>query len=256
MCNDSTNRDCGCACVGPQGPQGVMGLQGLQGMQGPAGQNGIQGPQGAQGMQGPMGLSGVDGQLGPQGPQGLSGEQGAHGLQGVAGKDCDCSQKKDCCCDAYANLYAIPPQLLGAFGTNTDTVIFQSLNAVTAPDFDMSNIGITGEIKFLKSGVYVIRWGAEAKVEPPIPLPVPSFSFGLWINGLVVGGSVQSGYTQAPGDDTLPISNEVIIAVNAGDVLKLRNASSFSVEMDPNTIGILFPVVVASLCIHCLKDLS
>ncbi len=102
----------------------------------------------------------------------------------------------------------------------------------------------------------MINWGSEAKVQPPIPSPTPSFSFGLWINNVVVPGSVISGYTQAPNDDTLHIDNEVIIKVNANDVLKLRNASAFILEMAPNTVGIQFPVVVATLNIHCLKDMS
>jgi hypothetical protein len=114
-------------------------------------------------------------------------------------------------------------------------------------------MGVDGSIKFLKSGVYVLNWGAEAKVQAPIVAPTPSFSFGLWLNNVVVPGSVISGYTQAPNDDTLHITNEVIIPINANDVVKLRNASAFILEMAPNTIGIQFPVVVASLNIHCLK---
>jgi len=123
--------------------------------------------------------------------------------------------------------------------------------------FDLSQMGVDGSIKFLKSGVYYINWGAEAKVEPPVPSPTPSFSFGLWMNNdpLPIPGSVLSGYTQAPNDDTLEISGEVTIHVNANDVLKLRNASSLVVNMNPNTIGIQFPVTVASLNIHCLKSL-
>lgn len=114
-------------------------------------------------------------------------------------------------------------------------------------------MSIDGSVKFLKSGIYYINWGSESKVEPPIPSPTPSFSFGLWINGQIIPGSTLSGYTQAPNDDTLHISGEVIVQVNANDVLKLRNASSLVVNMNPNTIGIQFPVTVASLTIHCLK---
>jgi len=116
-------------------------------------------------------------------------------------------------------------------------------------------MGVNGDVKFLKSGIYYINWGAEAKVEPPVPSPTPSFSFGLWLNGVIVPGSTLSGYTQAPNDDTLHISGEVIISVKAGDILRLRNASSLIVNMNPNTIGIQFPVTVASLTIHCLKEI-
>jgi len=228
MCKDDMSHDykrcCGCCCE--QGPQGVPGLQG---------------PQGIQGVPGPQGIAGQNGMQGPQ------------GLQGPAGKDCD---PRECnCCETWCNIFASPPQILQPFGNPADSVIFQNQNAVSAGDFDLSMSSVSGDVKFLKSGIYYINWGAEAKVQAPIPIPVPSFSFGLWLNNVVIPGSVLSGYTQAPGDDTLHISGEVIIQVMANDILKLRNASSFIVEMTPNTVGILFPVTVATLNIHCLKEI-
>jgi len=203
---------------------------------------GLQGEQGRQGVPGPQGIAG---QTGAQGPQ---------GLQGIPGKDCD-EHDRCGCCESWCNIYANPPQLLSAFGGGTDTVLFQGQNAVTAANFDLSTMGTNGDVKFLKSGIYYINWGAEAKVEPPIPSPTPSFSFGLWLNGVIVPGATLSGYTQAPNDDTLHISGEVTITVMAGDILRLRNASSLVVNMNPNTIGIQFPVTVASLNIHCLKEI-
>ena len=223
-----------CGCFGPQGPQGVPGLQGPQGIQG---QNGLDGQNGVTGAQGPQGI------VGPQGPQ---------GLQGIPGKDCE--GHDDCCCQSYANVFASPPQLLQPFGFPGDAVLFQGQNAVSPGDFDLTMMGVDGSVTFLKTGIYYINWGAEAKVEPPIPSPTPSFSFGLWLNNVLVPGSVLSGYTQAPNDDTLHIDGEVLIPVTAGSVLKLRNASTLVVNMNPNTIGIQFPVVVASLTIHCLKE--
>lgn len=225
-CDDKSSehkRCCGCQ----EGPVGPAGLQGGQGIQGVPGAQGIMGP------------------AGPQGPR---------GLQGPPGKDCEPRPDEHCCCEAYANVYAAPPQLLQPFGNPGDAVLFQGQNAVTAAHFDLSMMGVDGSVKFLKSGVYYINWGAEAKVEPPIPEPTPSFSFALWLNNIIVPGSTLSGYTQAPNDDTLHISGEVLFHVNAGDVLKLRNASSVMVNMNPNTIGIQFPVTVASLVIHCLKE--
>lgn len=211
-----------------------------------------EGPQGVPGIQGPQGMQGPQG---PQGPIGQTGLQGPQGLQGPPGKDCEHHEPECLCCESYANVYASPPQIIAPFGGGLDAVLFQGQNAVTAADFDLSTMSIDGSVKFLKSGVYYINWGAEAKVQPPIPQPTPSFSFGLWLNNVVVPGSVISGYTQAPNDDTLHISNEVMIPVNAGDVLKLRNASSFILDMSPNTIGIQFPVIVATLNIHCVKSL-
>jgi hypothetical protein len=228
MCKEESYRKDCCCCI--QGPQGVPGLQGEQGIQG------VPGPQG------------IPGQTGAQGPQGLQGPPGICTPEQCQG---DCK-----CCESYANVYGSPPQIIAAFGTGADAVLFQGQNAVTPGHFDLSMMAVDGSVKFLNSGVYCINWGAEAKVQPPIPQPTPSFSFGLWLNNVVIPGSVVSGYTQAPNDDTLHISNEVIISVNTGDVLKLRNASAFILDMSPNTIGIQFPVVVSSLNIHCLKSIQ
>lgn len=226
-CKDHYKKDC-CCCI--QGPQGVPGLQGEQGIQGSPGPQGIMGPQGIQGVQ---------------------------GLQGPAGEcNCDDCPDRDCkCCESYVNVWAQPPQILSPFGGGNDTVLFQNQNAVVAADFDLTMMAITGDVKFLKAGVYSISYGAEAKVSQPIPLPVPSFSFGLWLNNVIVNGSTISGYTQAPGDDTIQVNGQVMIPIAAGDILRLRNASSNGIDMTPNTVGIVFPVTVATLNIHCLKQL-
>lgn len=253
MCDDE-HKNC-CGCLGPQGPQGIQGFQGPQGEQGQRGNDGATGPQG---QTGPMGATGTQGTQGPQGNTGLTGPQGVQGEQGTPGIcNCeDCPDRHCKCCESWCNVFGSPPQVLVPFGTGADAVLFQGQNSVTPGDFDLSMMGVDGSVKFLKSGIYSINWGAEAKVEPPIPSPTPSFSFGLWVNNVIVPGSVLSGYTQAPNDDTLHISGEVIIPINAGDVLKLRNASSLTVDMSPNTIGIVFPVTVSSLNIHCVKSIK
>ncbi len=212
-----------------------------------------QGPQGVPGLQGPQGIQGVPGPQGIPGQMGAQGIQGLQGPKGDPGKDCDCHDRKCNCCEVYANVYATTAQILDAFGGANDSVLFQGVNALTPAEFDLSQMGISGEIKFLKSGVYNINFAAEAKVTPPIPVPVPSFSFGLWLNNVVIPGSVISGYTQAPDDDTTHVNSEVDIVVLAGDVLKLRNASSNAVSMTPNTVGIIFPVSIGNISIHCLK---
>ena len=226
MCKDESHKKDCCCCI--QGPQGVPGLMGPQG---------IQGVPGAQGATGPQGIQGV---------QGLQGPPGVCTPEQCQGEGCDC-------CESYANVWAQPPQILGPFGSANDSVLFQFQNAVVAADFDLSMMSVDGSIKFLKSGVYRIAYGAEAKVSQPIPLPVPSFSFGLWKNAVLVPGSTISGYTQAPGDDTIQVGGEVMIVVAANDIVKLRNASSNGVDMTPNTVGIAFPVTVATMNINCLK---
>lgn len=204
-----------CCCYGPQGPQGVMGLQGSQGVQGIAGkdgspgpkgpqgpqgepgkdgQHGLPGPQGQQGtqgvpgLQGPEGHDGLQGAIGPQGAQGIPGPQGAQGIQGVPGKDCDNTH----CCFRSANIYATIPQIIGPYSSATDTVILDATNWVSPGSFDLTNTPSTGEIIFLKKGVYHLQWQLQARITPPVPNPVPSWSFGFWVNGVLVPGSIYS----------------------------------------------------------------
>jgi len=228
MCKEHNSNDKRCPCCCEQGPQGVPGLQGPQGLQGVPG------------------AQGIPGQTGSQGPQGLQGPAGV-----CSDEQCQGHGKDGC--ESYCNVWAQPPQILGPNGAANDAVVFQFQNAVTVADFDLSQMSVDGSVKFLKAGAYSISYGAEAKVSNPIPVPVPSFSFGLWKNNVIIPGSTISGYTQAPGDDTIQANGQVMIDVLANDVLKLRNASSNGVDMTPNTVGIAFPVTVATLNIHCLK---
>jgi len=225
MCDEKHMHAC---CY--QGPQGVPGAQGEQGIQG------VPGAQGAQGAQGPMGL---------QGPQ---------GLQGLPGKDCG-SHDRDCGCQRWANVYASVPLVVGAYNTPTDMVLFDQKNAVTSSDFDLSMANISGDLKFLKHGIYHLSWQLQGRIVPPVPQPVPSWSFGFWLNGVLVPGSIYSGYTQAPGDDACHSTGEVIVEVKAGDTLRLRNTSISAVNLNPNVTGSVFPITIASVNIECLKEL-
>lgn len=289
MCNDSTN--C-CGCFGPQGPQGIQGFQGPQGPQGVTGQNGATGaigPQGLMGLQGPIGNAGPIGPMGPAGPQGNVGPQGAigpigptglQGIQGVPGADGQMGpvgatgpmgptgpqgvqgvqglNGADCmgdCCDAYANLFATIAQIVTAYNTPGDTVLLDAQNAVSAGDFDLTMTNIDGSIKFLRHAIYHVQWQLQARITPPVPNPVPSWSFGFWINGVLVPGSIYSGFTQAPGDDACHSTGDIIIEVKAGDVLKLRNTSVSSVNLNPSVTGSVFPITIASINIECMKAL-
>jgi hypothetical protein len=290
MCvEDMSKQEWCCCCHGPQGPQGVPGLQGPQGIQGPAGQDGKLGPagsigpqgpkgndgsmgvpgpqgvpgqmgpqglagsQGLQGIPGPTGSDGAQGSQGPQGPQGLMGPQGLQGLQGIPGKDCP--EKQQCCCDRWANVYASIPQVISAYSNPGDSVLFDKQNSVSVGNFDLSQMGISGDIKFLKAGIYHIQWQLQARIVPPVPVPVPSWSFGFWVNGVLVPGSIYSGYTQAPGDDACHSTGDVIISVAINDMLRLRNTSVTAVNLNPTITGSVFPITIASINIECLKSL-
>jgi hypothetical protein len=228
MCKeDYYKKDC-CCCI--QGPQGVPGLQGEQGIQG------VPGPQG------------IPGQMGVQGPQGLQGPPGVCNPEDCQGRECDC-------CEIYANVYASLQQTINAYNTANDMVLFDKQNAVSIGDFDLTSMGTTGDIKFLKRAIYHIQWQLQARVTPPIPTPVPSWSFGFWINGALVPGSIYSGFTQAPGDDACHSTGDIIIEVQAGDMLRLRNTSISSVDLNPNITGSVFPITIASINVECLKKL-
>jgi len=256
--------------VGPQGPAGQTGSQGAQGLQGVPGVTGPQGPQGLSGAVGPQGPQGNDGAIGPIGPQGQIGQngaqgaqgpqgpigpmgpQGVQGIQGPAGKDCD---NAGCCCEVYLNSYASVAQVIGAYLSGTDTVKFDSVNAISAGDFDMTMANISGDIKFLKHGIYHIAWQLQARITPPVPNPVPSWSFGFWLNGVLVPGSIYSGFTQAPGDDACHSTGDIIIEIKVGDMLRLRNTSVSSVNLNPSVTGSVFPITIASINVECLKSL-
>lgn len=239
MCKEDMNeyhhhyhRDCPCCCeMGPQGPAGIQGPQGIQGVMGPQG---------------------------PMGPTGLQGNPGPKGDKGDPGQDCDCSQNRDCCCEVFANLYSQTPQIIQPYNVAGDAVLLDKYNAVSdlVLDFDLSQAGITGDIKFLKHAIYNLRWVLQARVVVPVPAPVPSWSFGFWLNGVLVPGSIYSGFTQAPGDDACHSSSDVIIEVKAGDMLRLRNTSISSVNLNPNVTGSVFPITIASVNIECVKKMA
>lgn len=214
----------------------------------------IQGPQGVPGLQGEQGIQGVPGAQGIMGPHGL---QGVQGLQGPAGMcNCDDCPDKGGSCERYANVYASVAQVIGAFGASNDMVLFDQQNSVSVSDFDLSLTNSNGDIKFLKHGIYHIQWQLQARITGPVPNPVPSWSFGFWKNGALVPGSIYSGFTQAPGDDACHSTGDIIIEVQAGDAIKLRNTSVSSVNLNPNVTGSVFPITIASINIECLKALA
>lgn len=212
----------------------------------------LQGPQGVPGLQGPQGVQGVPG---AQGIAGQNGVQGVQGLQGTAGTDCDCTQSGNL---PFANVFATLPQTIQPYNAAglADQVLFNSQNSVSATsDFDLSQMNVTGDIKFLKHGIYHIQWQLQARITTPVPTPVPSWSFGFWQNGVLVPGSIYSGFTQAPGDDACHSTGDVIIEVKAGDLLRLRNTSASAVSLNPSVTGSVFPITIASINIEGLKSL-
>lgn len=202
-----------------------------------------QGPQGSIGMQGPQGIQGVPGAQGAQGPTGMQGNAGPQGPKGDAGKDCDCSQTQVV---PYMNLYSNVDQHLPLFGDANDGIKFAGTNTAT-PDFDISQANVNGDIKFLKAAKYLIGYGANGRLEAPFPAPVPSWGTGLFLNGALIPGSVQAAFSQSPDDDSLCINNQVIISINANDIIKLRNVSLHGISLKSVDADLAFPVASANI---------
>lgn len=212
----------------------------------------LQGPQGVPGLQGAQGIQGVPGAQGIMGPSGV---QGVQGLQGEPGKDCDCTGGGSTL--PYANVYASVAQTIQPYnaGQISDQVLFDMQNAVSSPsDFDLTQMNASGDIKFLKHGVYHVQWQLQARIAVLVQ-PVPSWSFGFWLNGVLVPGSIYSGYTSSPNDDAAHSTGDVIVEVKAGDLLRLRNTSVSAVQLNPNIAGSVFPITIASINIEGLKSL-
>lgn len=225
---DHKKRWC-CHCYGPQGPQGVPGLQGPQGLPGPMGETGA---------------------------QGIAGLQGVQGIQGIPGKDCDCHERECSCCERYANLYSSKVQSISPYGNPGDMVLFDLSNAVSSGDFDITNANISGAVKVLKHGIYRLFWALQGRIQPPIPQPVPSFSFGLFNNLVLIPGTIYSAFTQSPNDSVIQCSGEVFFELNIGDVIQLRNTCVSIVDLNPVVDGSVFPITIATLDISCLKALA
>lgn len=105
--------------------------------------------------------------MGAQGPQGLQGEKGD------PGKDCDCKDVDM----PYVNVFASVAQLIQPYnpGAVADQVLFNLQNANSgALDFDLSQMNVSGDIKFLKHGIYHMTWQLQGRITPPVPSPVPS----------------------------------------------------------------------------------
>jgi hypothetical protein len=175
------------------------------------------------------------------GPAGPTGPQGPAGTSGSL---------------PFANVFATVAQTIQPYNVPAlaDSVLFDSQNGVSAAtDFDLSQMNVTGDIKFLKAGNYHVAWQLQARIAPPLPSPVPSWSFGFWLNGVLVPGSIYSGYTSSPNDDAAHSTGDVIITVTAGQTLRLRNTCISAVSLNPAINGSVFPITIASINIEGLS---
>jgi len=187
---------------------------------------------GAQGPQGPAGSQG------PAGPQGLVGPQGPQGAQGPEGP----------CCPGvtdYINVYSNQDQTVAAYSNPGSTVLFELANQVSS-DFDISLAPTTGQITFLRKGIYELSFTVTGLLVA-FPFPTPIWSFGLFLNGTLVPGSVFASFSLAPDIILTSAASSCIIQVNAGDVLTLRNTTLGAVNLISSAFGSAVPVNSSSL---------
>lgn len=239
---DCYNEKCCDSGIYIRGMKGCRGPPGPPGPEGPDGPQGQQGPPGPPGPPGPVGTQGFPGSQGPQGQQGI---QGPPGIQGPAGPE------------IFFNVHSETTQLVNAWSpSDGDTVLFNNINTLSSPaDFDLSQISTTGTIIVNNSGIYEASWGVQGKINPPIPSPVPTWSFSLWKDDDLIVGSVRSGWTQSPNDEPVHSSCNVQFPMMAGQRLRLRNGSTMAVMLDANLQGSVFPVTISYINVNMLRAL-
>ena len=202
-------QDCCCTdCICPPGPIGPSGPQGSLGAQGPIGPQGLPGQQGATGPHGPTG---------PRGP-------------------C-CPQIKP-----FTSIYSLTDQIL----CPGQSVVLELISDTTA-SFDLTMAPITGAVKVLRAGHYSINWEVDGLLTPPYSGPVLAWSFALYVNGVLVPGSVSGSFSTDPDDICTQNSGTLIMPLSAGDVVTLVNTSTADFTAVATIPGSSVPVVSARL---------
>jgi len=267
-CHKGCPPQCPPGLQGPAGPQGPTGPQGPSGREGAPGPQGQTGPQGAQGNDGRPGCPGPQGPIGPQGPAGERGNEGPHGQPGKDGrqgppgpqgstgpKGATGPRGPVCCCEGiivYTNCFSVREQHVNRFGDPADTVTFEHFNA-TSPLVDINFANTTGEITINQSGVYQITYSVTGHLDSFTP-PLLPWSFGLYLDNLLVPGSIAAAFTDT-ADHFTSIDNTVTIVVLNGQTLKLRNVSTQNVDLLSKLSGGANPNDSASINIFQLKKL-
>jgi hypothetical protein len=186
------------------------------------------------------------GAAGPQGQQGVVGPQGPQGLQGVPGKDCD----NRCCDAAWLSIYSLMPQIIGSASSATfENVLSDSGH------FDISLASTTGEIKCLKHGFYTINWGFDGLLGQPYPFPVPAWGLGIYVNNTLVPGTSSGAASISIDDICTHDSGTAIMEINMGDLLKLVNLSTGTLQAVSSPFGLIGPIAATRLNLALIKSL-
>ncbi|MFZ5953472.1 MAG: BclA C-terminal domain-containing protein [Candidatus Dependentiae bacterium] len=197
--------------TGPTGATGDPGITGFTGNQGAAGARGLQGATGNTGPQGITGDPGFTGFTGAQGNKGNTGNTGANGITGLTGftgpQGATGIGEAD---QALAYIYSSgATSISGGSGFTGSTAIPFDTNAVLVGI--LHNPGST-DIVIQRTGTYEITYNVNsAQIN----------QLALYQNSTFIAGS-----RYFSGSVSKQNNGSVIIQLNAGDVITLRNETT------------------------------
>jgi hypothetical protein len=160
------------------------------------------------------------------------------------------------CCQGlvdFVNVYSNLDQTIAAFGNPGSNVLFELANEVSS-DFDITMAATTGQITFLRTGVYLMSFSVSGLLVA-FPFPTPLWSFGLFRNGTLIPGSVFSSFSLAPDIILTSAASSCIVQINAGDVVTLQNTTIAAVNLISTAFGSAAPVNSTSLNVTLLQAL-
>ena len=219
--------------AGLMGTAGMPGAMGVQGLTGLAGAAGADGPAGLTGLAGATGADGVAGPIGPVGETGSRGRDGAQGAQGSAGEQGEAGVAGASAAADYGYVFSEREQVV-EIGAD---VVFDATGVVSQA---ISHKPDTAQIQIDATGTYEVRFIVSGS-EPS--------QFGIAVRDEVVPGS-----TYGSGAGTQQNTGSVIVSLERGDALTLRNMGSDAAVTLADAIGGKGRTVNASVTITRLPD--
>jgi len=205
-------------------------------------------------MRGEQGLQGVQG---PRGQDGLQGPQGIQGLQGIPGMCVNCFEHGECRCPEpeFAEVGSTATQDLAASpGANmAGGVALMEVSIHATPNIDLSQAAINGKVTVNRAGWYQVSTGVCGSLNPVVS-PLPVWTFSLFKNAMIVQGSTFANMTISPEQKANEIVSQVLVHIDAGDVLELANTSTANVVITAPTLGTNAQPSSAYMVIVLLKE--
>jgi hypothetical protein len=172
-------------------PAGAIGPTGPTGA---TGAQGLTGPTGSTGATGDVGATGSTGATGATGATGVTGPTGATGVTGATGGGLS----------AYAYIYNLEAEVIPIEAS----VTFDSNGVLNG----IVHTPASATLQIVNAGIYEVTFSVSG-VEPS--------QFALFVNGVPASGSVYGS-----GSGTQQNSGQLLLSLNAGDILAIVNHSS------------------------------